>query len=206
MGDIRDFYKQQRTCCLAIPLFASGIMAILYFNTFLALFFAGMAFAGPKILALVQPRILSYVFGALYLAVAGLHIFGIICVERNYVSRFRIFKTLSLYVTGATLALGLVFILVSAAQHSTSIDQCMAVYHFPVDSKLKMKNAQSRAGVSSAVNAAMTVCDLFCWLQVGVMVATWVALALIQLYFGSKHSVYFELKHPDYLEDTARVP
>ncbi|OAV99119.1 hypothetical protein PTTG_02348 [Puccinia triticina 1-1 BBBD Race 1] len=205
MGDIRDFYKQERTCCLSIQLFTAGIMIILYFNTFLAIFCACMSFFGPKILALVQPAIVSYIFGILYLTVAGLHIFGIICVERNFVSRFRIFKNLTLYAVGSILLLGLVFIIRTAAQHTTSVAQCMEVYHFPVDATYSKTKPKDRAGSSSAVNAAMTVCDIFSWVQVVVMGLVWLALTGTQLYFGAKHRIFFELKHKDYLEDTAQA-
>ncbi|KAH9456229.1 hypothetical protein MJO28_006255 [Puccinia striiformis f. sp. tritici] len=204
MGDIRDFYKQERTCCLSIQLFTAGMMIILYFNTFLAIFCACMSFFGPKILALVQPVMVSYIFGGLYLAVAGLNIFGIICVERNFVTRFRTFKNLTLYVIGAIVLLGLVFIMRSASQHTTSVAQCMEVYHFPVDETYNKKNSKDRAGSSSSVIAAMTVCDLFSWAQIVVMGTVWLGLTSMQLYFGAKHRVYYELKQKDYLEDTAQ--
>ncbi|EFP91296.1 uncharacterized protein PGTG_17153 [Puccinia graminis f. sp. tritici CRL 75-36-700-3] len=183
MGDIRDFYKQERTCCLSIQLFQAGMMIILYFNTFLAIFCACMSFFGPKILALVQPVAISYIFGVLYLIVAGLHIFGIICVERNFVAHFRIFKNLTLYAIGSILLLGLMFIIRTAAQHTASVAQCMQVYHFPVDAMYK-KNRNEKGGSSSAVNAAMTVCDVFSWVQVVVMAFVWVALTSVQLYFA----------------------
>ncbi|PLW44388.1 hypothetical protein PCASD_04510 [Puccinia coronata f. sp. avenae] len=204
-GDIRDFYKQERTCCLSIQLFTAGMMIILYFNTFLALFCACTSFFGPKILALVQPAAISYLFGVLYLVVAGLHVFGIICVERNHVSRFRVFKNVTVYTTGAIVILALVFIIRSAASHSTSVAQCMEVYHFPVDATYKRKSPKDKSPSSSAVNAAMTVCDLFSWVQVVVMSLVWLVLASTQLYFGAKHRVFFELKHQDHLEDTAHT-
>jgi hypothetical protein len=108
----------------------------------------------------------------------------------------------------------------------------MQVYHFPVDAMYK-KNRNEKGGSSSAVNAAMTVCDVFSWVQVVVMAFVWVALTSVQvsvphlfslvshkikgsfllltsinnfqLYFGLKHRVFFELKHKDYLEDTAQA-
>ena len=53
----------------------------------------------------------------------------------------------------------------------------MDVYHFPVDATYKKKNGNS----SSAVNAAMTVCDLFAWVQVATMGIVWLALAAAQV-------------------------
>ncbi|KAI9608329.1 hypothetical protein KEM48_003262 [Puccinia striiformis f. sp. tritici PST-130] len=205
MGDIRDFTNKKDLLSIDSTLYSRNgkcfapsinLMIILYFNTFLAIFCACMSFFGPKILALVQPVMVSYIFGGLYLAVAGLNIFGIICVERNFVTRFRTFKNLTLYVIGAIVLLGLVFIMRSASQHTTSVAQCMEVYHFPVDETYNKKNSKDRAGSSSSVIAAMTVCDLFSWAQIVVMGTVWLGLPQCR--------VYYELKQKDYLEDTAQ--
>ncbi|EGG09624.1 uncharacterized protein MELLADRAFT_104057 [Melampsora larici-populina 98AG31] len=203
VSDIRDFYKQGRTCCLAVPLFQGGIMSILYLNCFLAAFSSCMSFVGPKILALVQPIIAAYAFGALYAIVALLHIYGIVCVETNRVQYFRHFKNFTMYILAILFIMSLGVIILSSSKHEVSTSQCMKVYHFPVDPTFNTKSKQTltKNGTSSAVQAAMTVCDYFAWAQVGVMAMGWMVMALIQLYFLSKHQVYYELKWEDYLNE-----
>lgn len=202
-SDIRDFYKQGRTCCIAVPLFQSGIMSILYFNCFLAAFASCMSFVGPKILALVQPFIAAYAFGVLYAAMALLHIFGIVCVEKHRIQYFRHFKNFTMYILAIIFIMALGVIILSSSKHEVSTSQCMRVYHFPVDPTFNQKSKQTttKNGTSSAVQAAMTVCDFFTWAQVGVMAIGWMMMALLQLYFFSKHQVYYELKWEDFINE-----
>jgi hypothetical protein len=91
-------------------------------------------------------------------------------------------KNVTVYTTGAIVILALVFIIRSAASHSTSVAQCMEVYHFPVDATYKRKSPKDKSPSSSAVNAAMTVCDLFSWVQVVVMSLVWLVLASTQVH------------------------
>ncbi|KAH9819467.1 hypothetical protein DFH28DRAFT_886410, partial [Melampsora americana] len=176
---------------------------ILYVNCFLAAFASCMSFVGPKILALVLPVIAAYAFGVLYAIVALLHIFGIICVEKNRIRYFRYFKNFTMYTLAILFIMSLGVIILSSSKHEVSTSQCMKVYHFPVDPTFnsKSKKALTRNGTSSAVQAAMTVCDYFSWAQVGVMAIGWMIMALLQLYFLSKHQIYFELKWDDFLNE-----
>ncbi|CAH7686029.1 hypothetical protein PPACK8108_LOCUS20626 [Phakopsora pachyrhizi] len=184
VSEVRDFYKQNRTCCIVIPLFQGGHV----------------------IIGLVQPKFMSYLYGVLYATIALIQPYGILCAERNMMNKFRTFKNLSLGASGVALMLAFISILVSSAQHNTSISECMNVYQLPISSSFKKRIEESKVTSSdAAVNSAMIVCDLYSWFQLGVMTFCWILILSIQVYFETKKKVFFELKYEDFLEDQSRV-
>ncbi|CAH7668808.1 hypothetical protein BY996DRAFT_4581135 [Phakopsora pachyrhizi] len=202
VSDVRDFYKEKRTCCLVIPLFQGGLVTVLYLNGFFATFCSVMSFFGPKIIGLVQPKFVSFSLGILFAMIALLQIYGIICAERNTMDQFRIFNKLSLAARIVAFLISFVFIVVSSTRHYSAIAECMNIYKIPLSESFKRRIEQARVTSSdAAVNSAMTVCDYYSWFQLGLMIFCWIFILAIQVYFEIKEMVFFNLKYEDFLED-----
>ncbi|KAG0140974.1 hypothetical protein CROQUDRAFT_324049 [Cronartium quercuum f. sp. fusiforme G11] len=190
--DITNFYKQRQTCCLVVPLFSIGLMTILCINSLLYLFASCMAFFGPKILALVQPLSISYIFGSFYALLCCLHIAGAICVHRDLMQYFRHIKNVTMGLLAFIFLLTLIMIIVSSARHSVSEAQCLREYGLNMNT-VDGPTTQTSQVKGGSPQAAMKVCDIFSWIQIGVMGLSWMILATVQIYFLSKHKLYNEL-------------
>lgn len=204
--DLRDVYRSDRTCCLALPLFHRGIYSALALNLLFASFVGITAIAGPgggslvsrggqwltsraKVPALVRPSAVSVVFAVSCFLIAAVHVArsddpasallrltptrSIWAVARNKHTLFQNLFGLSTVSVLGVLLFALVLIIVSAADHATSVRACL----------------DPLVGTQDASPTLTKVCDVTLWIQTGIMFGSWFIVSVVECYLFLRQRV-----------------
>ncbi|GAA5986779.1 hypothetical protein JCM10908_000894 [Rhodotorula pacifica] len=159
--------------CCAVPLYNGGIYAILAQFLIVSIVTGVLCFAAPSIVSVVTPSFVSYILGVLCFAVAACQPVGFFGVYRERPRLFKGFLRINgLLVTAAVLC-ALAMIVVSAAKHSTAIDNCRALF-----------------STDDTDSTAHTICNIWTWIQIGIMGLLFVIVGLCQVYFVCYTSIY----------------
>ncbi|KAF7339389.1 hypothetical protein MSAN_02152800 [Mycena sanguinolenta] len=155
-------------CCCAIPIVNAGI----YF-TLTEQFVAGIAvgvisLATPSIVGAVTPSFAPTVLGIIAFVAAGIQVLGFIGVAQEKSILFRRYITLHSLVTTAGFSVALAWIILSATKHSTAQANCITDFFTDVSSEAKSEG--------------QTLCNIFPWVDVGVMGGLWVIMAAMHIY------------------------
>lgn len=84
---------------------------------------------------------------------------------------FRRYTTIHIMVTIAAFAVSLTWIIISASKHSTAASDCENDFFATANSST----------ASSTLNEGETLCNIFTWVDVGLMGGLWVILAIMQV-------------------------
>lgn len=84
---------------------------------------------------------------------------------------FRRYTTIHIMVTIAAFAVSLTWIIISASKHSTATTNCENDF-------FEMANSTT---ASATLNEGETLCNIFTWVDVGLMGGLWVVLAIMQV-------------------------
>ena len=87
---------------------------------------------------------------------------------------FRRYTTLHIMVTVAGFAIALTWIIISATKHNTALNDCLNNFF-----------ADDNSGSSETVGEGNTLCNIFTWVDVGLMGGLWVILAIMQVRYSS---------------------
>lgn len=159
--------KPRDYCCCAIPTVYVGIYLTLLEQLVLGVVAGTLSIATPSIVGAVTFSGAKWIFAIICYVGAGIQLLGFFSVFKEMPIFYRRYTTLHLLVTVAAFSVAVVWIALSAARHSTAQSNC--INNFYDDS-----TEESEASI---------LCNIFPWVDVGLMAGLWVLLAISQLYF-----------------------
>ncbi|KAL4071007.1 hypothetical protein J3A83DRAFT_4373180 [Scleroderma citrinum] len=163
--------KPREYCCCAIPLVNPGIYATLTEQFVLGIVVGTLSVATPSIVGAATPSFAPWILGIVCYVAAAVQVLGFLGVAQEKAIMYRRYVTLHIGLTCAAFAIAVVWIIISAVRHSTAQSNCEDTY-FPSDNS---SDTTSSLG--------QTMCNIFAWVDVGLMGATWVFFAVVQGYF-----------------------
>ncbi|KAI0319378.1 hypothetical protein OF83DRAFT_1055044 [Amylostereum chailletii] len=172
--------KARDYCCCAIPTVNAGIYGVLLKQAVLGILVGTLALATPSIVGDASPSFAPWILAIICYAGAVIQVLGFIGVAKEKSVLFRRYTTLHIIVTLAAFSVAAVWIGLSAGRHDNAQSQCERDF-FSTNSTTN-SNAVSSEG--------QTLCNIFPWVDVGVMGGIWLLLAISQLYFYTVVSGY----------------
>ncbi|KAI0080099.1 hypothetical protein K474DRAFT_1590749 [Panus rudis PR-1116 ss-1] len=154
--------KPRDYCCCAIPTVNAGIYTTLVEQFVLGIVAGTLSIATPSIVGASTPSAAKWVFAIICYAGAAVQVFGFLG-ERPIT--YRRYTTLHLLLLTAALSVSAVWIILSAIRHNTAKQKCLQDF---------FKDPTSSEGE--------TMCDIFPWVDVGIMGGLWVLFAVVQFY------------------------
>ncbi|KAI9572895.1 hypothetical protein HD554DRAFT_2014168 [Boletus coccyginus] len=161
--------KPREYCCCAIPLINAGIYATLTEQFVIAIVVGTLSVATPSIVGAATPSFAPALLAAFCYVAAAIQVLGFLAVAREKPIMYRRYTTLNTGATIVVFAIAAVWVIMSGSGHSTALSNCEATF-FP----------SSNGSTSSE---GQTLCEIFAWVDVGVMAGAWVFFALVQAYF-----------------------
>ncbi|KAG9314430.1 hypothetical protein JVU11DRAFT_5227 [Chiua virens] len=185
--------KQRDYCCCAIPLINAGIYTTLTEQFMLGIIAGTLSVATPSIVGAATPSFAPLLFAIFCYVAAAIQIMGFVAVAQEKTITYRRYVTLHTIATIVVFSIAAVWIIISAARHSTAQSNCEATFF---------------SGSTSSEGG--TLCDIFSWADVGLMGAAWVFFALVQTYFLFVLSSYGSSQREDHekydaLNDSTRA-
>ncbi|GAA5886963.1 hypothetical protein JCM16303_003073 [Sporobolomyces ruberrimus] len=159
--------------CCAVPLYNSGIYCILAQFLIISLVTGVLCFASPSIITVTTPNIISYVLGVLSFVISAWQFIGFFGVYRDKVKLFKTYSRINTALILAALLLSLAIIIISAVKHNTAIDTCQRLF-----------------STDATGNTGEGICNVWTWVQVGIMGLLFVIVGLCELYFLMYSSIY----------------
>ncbi|EGU12846.1 Proteophosphoglycan ppg4 [Rhodotorula toruloides ATCC 204091] len=150
-----------------------GIYAILAQFLVISVVAGVLCFAAPSIVSVTTPSFLSYILGVLCFAVAAGQPFGFFGVYREKPRLFKAFLRINGLLVTASILLSLAIIIISAVQHSKGVDSCTMLF-----------------GTDNADSTAKNICNIWTWIQIGIMGLLFAIVALCEFYFVFYTSIY----------------
>ncbi|KAF7307003.1 hypothetical protein MIND_00493100 [Mycena indigotica] len=160
--------KPREYCCCAIPLINAGIYLALIEQLIAGVAAGILSVATPSIVGAVTPSFASAVFGVVCFVGAAIQILGFIGVAQEKPILFRRYLTLHSLATTGAFSVALAWIILSLTRHSTAKSDCV-------------KNFFSNA-TPEQKSQGDVLCDVFPWVEVGVMGGLWVVMAIMHIY------------------------
>ncbi|GAA6008792.1 hypothetical protein JCM11491_003785 [Sporobolomyces phaffii] len=159
--------------CCAVPLYNSGIYCILAQFLIISLVTGVLCFASPSIITVTTPNLVSYVLGVLSFVVSAWQFVGFFGVYRDKVALFKTYSRINTALLLAALLLALAIIIISAVRHKSAIDTCQNLF-----------------STDATGNTGEAICNVWTWVQVGIMGLLFVIVALCEAYFLMYASIY----------------
>jgi hypothetical protein len=166
--------KSREYCCCAIPLINVGIYATLTEQFVLAIVVGTLSVATPSIVGAATPSFAPWLLAVFCYIAAAIQVFGFLGVAKEKAIMYRRYVTLNLGATLVIFALAATWTIISAARHSTAQSNCETTF-FP-------SNGTS-TGTTSTSSEGQTLCNIFAWVDVGIMGGACVFFAVVQAYF-----------------------
>ncbi|KAI6153519.1 hypothetical protein BKA82DRAFT_340541 [Pisolithus tinctorius] len=165
--------KPREYCCCAIPLVNPGIYTTLTEQFVLGIVVGTLSVATPSIVGAATPSVAPWLFAIICYVGAAIQILGFLGVAQEKPILYRRYVTLHGICTCAAFAIAATWTIISAARHSTAQSNCENTFFPSSDSG----NDTSTLG--------QTMCNIFPWVDVGLMGAAWIFFAGVQgyLYF-----------------------
>ncbi|EDR15022.1 uncharacterized protein LACBIDRAFT_300731 [Laccaria bicolor S238N-H82] len=158
--------KPREYCCCAIPLVNAGIYSTLVVQSATGILVGVLAVGTPSIVGASTPSFASWLLGIICFVAAAVQFLGFIGVSREKPVLYRRYVTLHGLVVSAAFSIAVAWIIMSATRHSTAQDKCI----------------QDFLSDTTGSGSATTLCNIFPWVDVGIMGALWVILAILHLY------------------------
>ncbi|KAI6047567.1 hypothetical protein EDC04DRAFT_2556324 [Pisolithus marmoratus] len=178
--------KAREYCCCAIPLVNPGIYAVLTEQFVLGVIVGTLSVATPSIVGAATPSVAPWLFAIICYVGAAVQILGFLGVAQEKPIVYRRYVTLHSICTCAAFAMAATWIIVSAVRHSTAQSNCEDTF-FP-----------SSGSTDSTSTLGQTMCNIFPWVDVGLMGAIWVFFAGVQGYFYFVVSSYGTSQRQDH--------
>ncbi|KAI0094744.1 hypothetical protein BDY19DRAFT_914353 [Irpex rosettiformis] len=159
--------KPRDYCCCAIPTVNAGIYLTLLEQFTLGIVAGTVAVATPQIVGAVTFPAAKWIFAIIAYAAAATQILGLIGVHQERAILYRRYTTLHLLLTLADFSVAAVWIILSASRHSKAKSTCETDFFSD----------------STTTSLGDTLCNIFPWVDVGLMAGLWVLLAIAQIYF-----------------------
>ncbi|KAJ3568802.1 hypothetical protein NP233_g5480 [Leucocoprinus birnbaumii] len=174
--------KAREYCCCAIPLVNAGIYATLVEQLILGILVGALSVGTPSIVGAATPSFAGWILAIICFIGAGVQILGFIGVSKEKPILYRRYVTLHGIVLCVALAIGAVWAIISATRHSTATSNCLQ--RFFSDDSLQSQG--------------QTLCNIFSWVDVGIMGGLWVLLAILQGYLFLVISSYGSAQRRDH--------
>ncbi|PPQ88615.1 hypothetical protein CVT25_010191 [Psilocybe cyanescens] len=160
--------KSREYCCCAIPMVNAGIYATLIEQTVLGIVVGTVSISTPSIVGASTPSFAAWILAIVCYIAAGVQLLGFLgekpTVYRRYVTLHGLAITAAFSVAAA-------WVIMSATRHSTAKAKCITDF-FPI--------TNGQVDVSSEGD---TLCNIFPWVDVGIMGGLLVFLAAVHIYF-----------------------
>jgi hypothetical protein len=180
--------KPRDYCCCAIPLVNAGIYTTLTEQLALFITVGTLSVATPHIVGAATPVAAPIVLAIICYVGAGIQIMGYFGVAMEKPILFRRYVTLHSLVAIAAFSVSAVWIILSATSHTAARTRCERDF-FP-----------STGDTSSE---GKILCDIFPWVDIGLMGGLWLLLAILQLYLWiilSSYSTSQQDAHAEYTD------
>ena len=93
--------------------------------------------------------------------------------------------------------MALVWIILSAAKHTTAVDRCIEQFITEEDADSTLDSG-SQIQVSSGSVSGQALCSIFTWVQTGIMGGLWLALLIVEFYFAMMGRIYGSEQREDH--------
>ncbi|KAA1468190.1 hypothetical protein DENSPDRAFT_833419 [Dentipellis sp. KUC8613] len=167
--------KPRNYCCCAIPVVNAGVYATLTEQLVLGILVGTLSVATTHIVGAATPSFAKWIMAVICYVGAAIQILGFVGVAQERSILFRRYLTLHIMVTLAAFSVAAVWIGLSAGRHNTAQSNCERDFF-----------TASQDGIGSAsvlASEGNTMCNIFPWVDIGLMGALWVLLAISQFYF-----------------------
>jgi len=161
--------KTREYCCCAIPLVNAGIYITLIEHTSVSLLVGILSVATPSIVGASTPSFAPLLMAIVCFVVTAVQSLGFIGVAKEKTILYRRYVTLHGLAIMAAFSVAAAWIIVSAIRHSNAQAKCIQDFF-------------SSTGSGSNSSEGEALCNIFSWVDVGIMGALWVLLAILQLY------------------------
>jgi len=178
--------KAREYCCCAIPLINAGIYFTLTEQFVLGILVGILSMSTPSIVGAVTPSFAPWVFGIICFVAGAVQILGFIGVAREKSILFRRYVSLHSLIIVAAFSVALVWIILSVSHHSTAKSNCLSNFFAHADSEQESEGE--------------TLCEIFPWVDVGVMGGLWVILAALHIYLYVVISGYSSAQQRDHAQ------
>jgi len=178
--------KAREYCCCAIPVVNAGILAVLTEQFALGIIVGTLSIATPSIVGAATPSFAKWILAIVCYAAAGIQILGFIGVSQEKPIMFRRYVTLHTLATVAVFAVAAAWIAISASRHGTAQTNCITNFFTGTTSD------------SPTASEATTLCNIFPWIDVGIMGGLWVFFAACQIYFYVVVNSYSNAQQKDH--------
>ncbi|KAF8843993.1 hypothetical protein BDN67DRAFT_1000520 [Paxillus ammoniavirescens] len=178
--------KPREYCCCAIPLTNAGIYTTLTEQFVLAIVVGTLSVATPSIVGAATPSFAPWLLALFCYVAAAIQILGFLGVAQEKAIMYRRYVTLHTGSTIVVFAIAAVWAIISAARHPTAQSNCESTY-FPTN--------DSNVSTSSE---GQTLCDIFSWVDVGLMGGAWLFFAVVQTYLLTVVSSYGAAQREDH--------
>ncbi|PSS37554.1 hypothetical protein PHLCEN_2v570 [Hermanssonia centrifuga] len=159
--------KPRDYCCCAIPTVNAGIYITLLEQFTLGIVAGTLSVATPAIVGASTFSAAKWIFAIICYAAAAIQVLGFFGVLKERPIMYRRYTTLHLLVTLGAFSVAAVWIAWSAARHNKAKAKCQTDFF----------------AFTSEASEAETLCNIFPWVDIGLMAGLWVLLAISQLYF-----------------------
>ncbi|KAI0257566.1 hypothetical protein BJV78DRAFT_1163517 [Lactifluus subvellereus] len=167
--------KPRDYCCCAIPVVNVGIYFTLAEQFVLGILAGTLSIATPEIVGAATPSSARWIFAVICYVGAMIQVLGFIGVAQEKPVLFRRYSTLHGLITVAAFSVAAVWIAISASRHNIAKTNC------------EQKFFTAASGLTSE---GETMCEIFPWVDIGLMGGLWVLLLISQFYFFTIISGY----------------
>jgi hypothetical protein len=175
--------KPREYCCCAIPIVNAGIYFVLIEQATLAILVGTLSIATNSIVGASTPSFAKWITAVVCYIAAAIQILGFIGVSREKPILFRRYLTLHGLITAAAFAVAAAWTILSGTRHSQAQTKCEQDFF------------ESESG--SIATEGSTLCNIFSWIDLGIMGALWVILAIMQSYMFFVASNYSKVQEED---------
>ncbi|KAJ7225427.1 hypothetical protein GGX14DRAFT_638677 [Mycena pura] len=160
--------KPRDYCCCAIPVINAGIYFTLAEQFVAGILVGVLSISTPSIVGAVTPSFAPWVLGIVCFVAGAVQVLGFIGVAKEKPVLFRRYIALHSLATTGAFSVALAWIIMSALRHSTAKTNCLSNF---------FANATSDEQTEGNV-----LCEVFPWVDVGIMAGLWVVLASLHFY------------------------
>jgi hypothetical protein len=177
--------KAREYCCCAIPLVNAGIYLTLIEHVVVSLLVGILAVATPSIVGASTPSFAPLILAIICFVVAAVQSLGLIGVAKEKTILYRRYVTLHGLAISAAFSIAAAWLIVSATRHSDAQAKCIQDFF-------------SSTGSASSSSEGEALCNIFSWVDIGIMGGLWVLLAILQLYLFVVLSSYGTAQRRDH--------
>ncbi|PWZ02818.1 hypothetical protein BCV70DRAFT_197085 [Testicularia cyperi] len=173
-------------CCCYLPLVNVGAYMLVIETALVSLAVAICALAPPTIVATAGaiPTWSKSLVAALGFVSLGWQLIGLVAVARQMPTLYHTYVRINLLLTLCIIVAAVAFLVVSAAKRSEVVQTCVTTYGVALPtSTTSGVSIASIAGDTDIFSAAgQDICNVFVWVQTGVMAGLIVLMAITQFY------------------------